>query len=114
MHLFMSTASFDIAPAWSPDGRYIAFASDRDAPNLPGNTAIYVMKADGEELQRLTDPGQIDTMPMWSPDGKVLAFVSYRSGSSEIYTINSDGTHETRLTNDTADDYSPSWNPSIP
>jgi len=52
----------DVVPAWSPDGRKIAFSSNRD-----GNPEIYVMNDDGSGQTRLTtDPGT-DVVPAWSP-----------------------------------------------
>jgi len=52
----------DQSPAWSRDGRRIAFTSDRD-----GNREIYVMNADGSGQTRLThDPAEDDT-PSWRP-----------------------------------------------
>ncbi len=59
----------DSFPAWSPDGRRIAFESDRD-----GNDEIYVMNADGSGVTRLTDNDAIDRSPAWSPDGRRIAF----------------------------------------
>ena len=50
----------DVLPAWSPDGKKIAFVSGRD-----GNNEIYVMNADGTGVTRLTkDPGE-DLDPTW-------------------------------------------------
>ena len=67
-------AADDFAPAWSPDGRRIAFVSNRD-----GNDEIYVMNADGTAVTRLTmNPGE-DGGPIWSPDGKQILFVSVRT-----------------------------------
>jgi WD40-like Beta Propeller Repeat len=60
----------DLAPAWSPDGRRIAFQSNRD-----GNWEIYVMNADGTGIRRLTDDDARDGEPSWSPDGRRIAFV---------------------------------------
>jgi TolB protein len=58
-------------PAWSPDGRRIAFASERD-----GNAEIYVVNADGTGQRNLTrDPGY-EGDPAWSPDGRKIAFTS--------------------------------------
>ena len=59
------------APAWSPDGRKIAFVSDRD-----GNSEIYVMNADGSGQRRLTRNPAYDADPAWSPDGRTIAFVT--------------------------------------
>ena len=58
-------------PAWSPDGRKIAFVSDRD-----GNGEIYVMNADGSAQRKLTRNAAPDGGPAWSPDGRRIAFHS--------------------------------------
>ena len=62
--------------AWSPDGKSIAFSSNRtDHPDANDNSDVWVVDANGGEPRRLTtDPGS-DSDPAWSPDGKTLAFV---------------------------------------
>jgi Tol biopolymer transport system component len=98
----------DIHPALSPDGKKIAFASDRDG----GNTYhIYVMNADGTGQTRLTNNMVIDSQPVWSPDGLMIAFVSTMSGNNEIYLMKADGLGQTRLTNINANNAGPSWSP---
>lgn len=57
-------AASNSGPAWSPDGRHIAFTSDRD-----GNNEIYVIGADGSGRTRLTRNQASDVFPAWSPDG---------------------------------------------
>lgn len=52
----------ELTPSWSPDGRRIAFASDRD-----GNFEIYVMEADGSRPVRLTNHPGLDIAPAWRP-----------------------------------------------
>lgn len=69
-------------PAWSPDGRRLAFVSDRD-----GSKEIYVANADGSGEVRLTRNADDDFSPLWSPDGACLAFVSYREGAYGIYLL---------------------------
>ena len=82
----------DTEPAWSLDGKRIAFTSSRD-----GNKEIYLMNADGSNQTRLTtDPG-IDICPTWSPDGRIL-FNSTRDKMGGIYVMDSDGTNTSRLT----------------
>src|SRR6187431_248232 len=57
-------------PAWSPDGRKLAFVSRRD-----GNAEVYVMNADGSGLRNVTGTPSDDLDPAWSPDGRAIAFV---------------------------------------
>ena len=72
----------DYWPVWSPDGKRIAFTSNRD-----GNYEIYVMDADGGNQRNLTrHPGQ-DNYATWSPDGKKIAFISNRDGGYDVYVM---------------------------
>jgi dipeptidyl aminopeptidase/acylaminoacyl peptidase len=61
----------DRHPRWSPDGKWIAFESNRD-----GAFQIWLMPAKGGEARKLTDISTGATQPVWSPDGRQLAFVS--------------------------------------
>ena len=85
--------AYDAEPAWSPDGRKIAFRSNRD-----GNNEIYVMNADGSGLRNLTRNAARDTRPSWSPDGRKIAFVSNRDGHAEAHVMNADGSGQRSLT----------------
>ena len=96
----------DVAPHWSPDGRRIAFSSNR-----AGNFDIYVMNADGSELNQLTDDPGDEFSPRWSPDGRKFAFHSERENNVDVYVMNADGSGQTRLTTDRGRDLSPSWSP---
>src|SRR4029453_5386695 len=82
----------------------IAFVSLRD-----GNQEIYVMNADGSDVQRLTFEQTADVEPAWSPDGSRIAFRSERDGNAEIYVMDADGSNQTRLTIDEAIDAQPTW-----
>lgn len=98
-------------PALSPDGRKIAFTSDRE-----GNAEIYVMNVDGGGIRRLTRNDGTDEYPTWSPDGQWIAFHSDREGSSrdgdfEIYVMRPNGSDVRRLTDNRFDDTSPFWSP---
>ncbi len=97
----------DYTPAWSPDGRRIAFVSSRD-----GNWGdIYVMNSDGSEATRLTDHSGINWSPVWSPDGRRIAFQSEQDGNSDIYLVNADGSELSRLTDNPGWDEDPVWSP---
>ena len=80
-------------PAWSPDGRKIAFRSTRN-----GNRDIYVMNADGSGKRNLTRNAAWDSRPSWSPDGRKIAFVSDRDGRLEAHVMNADGSGQRSLT----------------
>ena len=111
-------------PAWSPDGKRIAFTSYRDghvhAIHGWPTEEIYVMDANGGNPQHLTNDLNDDRYPSWSPDGKRIVFSSERDGhfigefeitSSEIYLMDADGGNQQRLTENRKNDYAPSWSP---
>ena len=95
-------------PAWSPDGKKIAFVRLNGSPGEP----IYVVKADGSGLRNLT-PKPVGTYaaPAWSPDGRKLAFVSDRDGNPEVYVINANGSGQRNLTRNPSYDADPAWSP---
>jgi len=76
-------------PEVSPDGKHIAFMSDRD--KNPENFEIYVMNIDGSNQKRLTNNDVADWYPSWSPDGSQLIFSSNTDGIRNIYMMNKDG-----------------------
>jgi Tol biopolymer transport system component len=92
--------SGNVTPAYSPDGRTIAFSRTTDA----FNSDIFLMDADGSRLRRLTrSQGTHDKLgeemtPAWSPDGHTLVFSSNRDGNLELYAIDRSGRNERRLT----------------
>jgi TolB protein len=94
-------------PAFSPDGRQIAFGSSRD-----GDFDLYVMNADGSEVRRLTKSPGLDMRPAWSPDGRRIAFTSNRDGHYQIYVMQAHGSGVRRLSNHPERDDYASWHPN--
>ncbi len=76
----LTTSSLCQQPDWSPDGKKIAFSSDKS-----GNFDIWILSLKEWNLEQITTHDSMDTSPAWSPDEKKLAFVSTRSGIMEIW-----------------------------
>lgn len=91
---------------FSPDGNQIVFYSDRD-----GDSEIFIMNADGSNLQQITNNTFGDVQPNFSPDGSQIVFASDRDGDFEIYIMNLDGSNPQRLTTLADDDRAPSISP---
>ncbi|MGB5850472.1 MAG: hypothetical protein WBH40_18425, partial [Ignavibacteriaceae bacterium] len=90
----------------APDGTRIVFISTRD-----GNFEIYVMKADGSNLQRLTNNYYEDIHPDWSPDGDKIIFNSKINDDYGIYVMNADGSNQQSLLDTSAWELFPRWSP---
>jgi Tol biopolymer transport system component len=92
----------DTAPAWSPDGRQIAFVSSRGNP--AGNSSLYLMQADGSAPHRLNKDGPEalnEVAPAWSPSAQVLVFGAsqVRSGAQgfQLHLIGVNGQAQTQI-----------------
>jgi Tol biopolymer transport system component len=99
-------------PAWSRDGKKIAFEYNPDTAGRPARRSeIYLMNADGTGLKPLTRNRVFDGDPSWSPDGRYVVFESERDGNSELYRADVRTLKVKRLTNHKAFDGDPTWSP---
>jgi Tol biopolymer transport system component len=101
-------------PAWSRDGKRIAFEYNRDTAGRPArNSEVYLMNANGTGLRNLTRKTGFDGDPSWSPDGRFVVFESQRDGNTELYWVDvrSSKPRVKRLTKDPGFDGDPAWSP---
>lgn len=95
----------DVSGVYSPDGKRIAFSSDRS-----GSFEIWVSDSDGLHEQQLTSfRGSLTGTPHWSPDGRSIAFDSRPGGHSAVFTIGSEGGELRQVTDGQFDDIVPNW-----
>lgn len=97
------------APDISPDGKKIAFTSNRDGEKMQ----IYAMNADGSNVTRLTKDSTASFYnPSWSPDGKRIVYYSEKGDrKDQIWVMNADGSNQTLLTNNIGHNIFPAFSP---
>jgi Tol biopolymer transport system component len=98
----------DFFPAWSPDGKWIAFESSSAT-----DVDVWVMSLDGTVSTNISnDPGVANRGPAWSPDGTKIAYWrQHFDGTSGIWVMDADGSNQQRLTTDAHVDSYPAWSP---
>jgi len=74
-----------------------------------GTNDIWMVRANGSGLKRLTTNGREDFDPAWSPDGRQIAFRSMRDGNNEVYVMSANGSRQRNVSRDGADDWGPAW-----
>jgi TolB protein len=100
-----------VTPAWSPNGRLIAYTMNYAIWVVDVNKALKGDLSTAHVLVRPHDElGQAE-YPVWSPDGKRLLFNGLRNGSFDIWTVEADGSGLRDLTPQPSLEYSASWSP---
>ena len=105
----------DVEPAWSPDGKLVAFERQYTQPHR--GATLMIVKADGTKLRTLLPPamreGSRSSQPSWSPDGRAVVFTSNRDGNFDLYVIksNGQGLRQLTFTNNSVRNFEPQWSP---
>ena len=119
---------YDAEGCYSPDGRRIVFASNRHAYTDPPTAAdaakfevdksflmdLYIMNADGSDVQRLTSARGYDGGPFFSPNGQRICWRRFDEEGTvaEVFTMNTDGSDQKQITNLGAMSWAPFYHPS--
>jgi TolB protein len=97
----------NILPAWSPDGRSLAYTSYKQ-----GSPSIFVARIFEGRSDNITKNEGQAFAPTFSPDGKQIAYASNKTGNMEIWIANADGTGAHRITSNPGIDTAPTWSPT--
>lgn len=92
-------------PAWSPDGKQLAFRRMLGE----NNSEVFIANSDGTNARNLTNHPAFDGWPAWSPDGTKLAFASNRDHNYEVYIMNPDGSGVQKIAKTEGRATAPQW-----
>jgi len=96
----------DDSPAWSPDGKKIAFVSIR-----AGVSQIFVMNTDATSDHNISGENTLDGWPAWSNDGKRVVFSRRVNDRFQLFVMNRDGSGVMQLTDAAGEFVNPRWSP---
>ena len=100
--------TLNISPAWSPDGRRLAFVSYRQ-----GSPKLYIYDGQDGSLSDASPTGsELCIAPAWSPDGRSVAFTSSKEGNAEIYILDLASRRSRQITFNRSSESAPDWSPS--
>jgi Tol biopolymer transport system component len=103
----LASPDVDYNPAWSADGAWLAFTSERE-----GSADIYRVRPDGTDLERLTDSPALDDQAAFSPDGRQIVFVTSRAGgTADLWVLDVQTRRAKPLTSGAGGDFRPAWSP---
>ena len=103
----LTGASINLLPAWTPDGKTIAFTSLRDG----SGAHIYSVDVLTRQLRPLVLMGDFASGPVYSPDGLKFTYSSALNDNTDVYVSQADGSAGRRLTDSRAIDVSATWSP---
>ncbi len=103
----LTGASINLLPAWTPDGKVIAFTSFRDG----GGAHIYTVDAVSRQIRPLVLMGDFATGASYAPDGLKFVFSASLEDNTDVYVSQADGSAGRRLTDARGIDISATWSP---
>jgi len=125
----------DVSPSFSPDGKKMAFVSNRSRLTFDGNYNtspswsrlnrivytsmnhgsfdIFTIDPEGGEPRQLTENQGNNEDPCWSPDGRYIVFSSNRLGRYHLYIMTANGQNQRRITRGKGHQSAPSWGPPL-
>ena len=95
-----------LSPAWSPDGRYLAYVSFEER-----NSSVFLQDIRTGQREKVASHDGINSAPAFSPDGRRLALTLSKEGDPEIFVLHLSGNSLQRITRNRAIDTEPNWSP---